>query len=93
MWKIRKRISNKRKKNNILEILLLILTIIAMIFKGTENKEMAKKFANIIIEENEEIIENIKNKDKNRLSKLEILQYLEEQKKIYKEAKKVNEGL
>ncbi len=54
---------------------------------------MAKKFANIIIEENEEIIENIKNKDKNRLSKLEILQYLEEQKKIYKEAIKVNEGL
>lgn len=72
---------------------MLILTIIAMIFKGTENKEMAKKFANIIIEENEEIIENIKNKDKNRLSKLEILQYLEEQKKIYKEAIKVNEGL
>ena len=67
--------------------------IIEMIFKGTENKEMAKKFANIIIEENEEIVENIKNKDKNRLSKLEILQYLEEQKKIYEEAIKVNEGL
>lgn len=67
--------------------------IIEKVFKETKSKKIAKKFANIIIEENEKMIENINDKEKNRLSRIEIQQYLEEQEKIYNEAIKINEGL
>lgn len=65
--------------------------IIYTIFSTIENKEMSKKFASIIINENDEMIKNIENNDKNRLSKIEVLQYKEKQKRIFEEAKNVYE--
>ena len=57
--------------------------VIKQILETSENKDILSKFSNIIIEENEQIIENIKNRDKNRLTKEKIEEYLNLQKEIY----------
>ena len=52
----------------------------------TEEEEITAKLANIVIRENEEMIFNIKNKEKNRLTDQEIENYLERQERVYNEA-------
>ena len=47
------------------------------------------KFANHIINNNEKIIENIKNVDSNRLEEDVVLMLLSEQEMLYENAKKV----
>lgn len=57
--------------------------VILKIIETSQNEEIVSKFANIIIKENEEMIYNIKNKEKNRLRDDEIRVTLEEQERIY----------
>lgn len=56
--------------------------IINKIITTTKNKEYAMKFAKIVIEENEEIIKNILDQDKNRLPSNQVNQYVSFQRKL-----------
>lgn len=60
---------------------------IERIINTTNNEEIKIKLAQIIIDENEECVEIIKNKEKNRLINNEIKKYINEQEKIYELAK------
>lgn len=60
--------------------------VILKIIEQTEEEEITAKLANIVIRENEEMIFNIKNKEKNRLTDQEIENYLERQERVYNEA-------
>jgi hypothetical protein len=62
--------------------------VILKILEQTDNEEIATKLANIVIEENEEMIANIKDKDKNRLTDEKINSYLEKYENIYYKAQK-----
>lgn len=57
--------------------------VMKQILKTNKNEEWLKKFANIIIKENEKMIVNIKNKDKNRLTEDTIKEYLQIEQEIY----------
>lgn len=56
--------------------------IINKIITTTKNEEYALKFAKIIIEENEKIINNILDQDKNRLPENQVNQYISFQRKL-----------
>ena len=57
--------------------------VIKQILETNEDEKFLEKFANIIIKENEEMVENINNKDKNRLTESTIKEYLQLQQEIY----------
>ena len=57
--------------------------VIKQILETNKDEVFLKKFANIIIKENEEMVDNIKNKDKNRLTENTIKEYLQLQQEIY----------
>ena len=63
--------------------------LIYSILETLENKEYLTKFANIIISENEEIVKNILDQDKNRLTYKQISEYLNRQKEIYEYSKQL----
>lgn len=60
--------------------------IMKKVITTSTNEEMIEKFCNIIIEENDLMILNIKDREKNRLTKGQIDSYLETQKQIYEVA-------
>lgn len=60
--------------------------IIKKVITTSSNERMIEKFCNIIIEENDLMISNIKDKDRNRLTQEQIDLYLETQKQIYEVA-------
>ena len=57
--------------------------VIKQILETNKDEVFLKKFANIIIKENEEMVDNIKDKDKNRLTENTIKEYLQLQQEIY----------
>ena len=56
---------------------------IMKIVEEVKQPEILAKFANILIEENEQIVRNIQDREKNRLNPEEIERYLVEQKRYY----------
>ena len=65
--------------------------IIQKILETTQNEEYLIKFADIIISENEDMVNNISNQEKNRLSEKEIARYLHQQEEIYSLAMSIKE--
>lgn len=63
--------------------------VIERIINTTNNEEIKTKLAQIIIDENDEYVEMINNKEKNRLINNEIKSYINEQEKIYELAKSI----
>lgn len=57
--------------------------VIKQILQTNKDEEILKKFSSIIIDENEQMINNIYDKGKNRLTESEIKEYLELQQEIY----------
>lgn len=63
--------------------------LVARIMKETEDRKLSSKFANIIIVENDNMVLNIKDKEKNRLEDEYINNFIQEQKEDYDMALKI----
>ena len=65
--------------------------ILLKMLEETRNKEISLRISDVLINENEKIIENIRNREKNRLTEDEINNYIEEQQTYFNRANEILE--